>query len=244
MNGLERELRGLAAVVEWPPTPDVGAVVRSRLGTASPSRTPWWRRRAALAVAVATLVAALAAVLAVPQTRAAVLRWFGIGSVEIVRVDELPEVVEATPLPGRLVSLAEARRSVPYELLSPAAGLGPPDEIRLLDDPPIVTFVWREDGRARLAISQLPGTTERPLIEKLVGPGTRVEEFTEAGRPAVWLEGDGHDVFILDPTRSEPYADRARLAGNTLLVVRGGMTIRVEGDLTRSQALEIVRTLD
>lgn len=242
MNGLERELRAVAAAVEWPPTPDLGESVSLGLPPSAPPVSPWWRRRAVLAVAVATLVAALAAVFAVPQTRAAVLRWFGIGSVELVRVDALPEVAQTGALPGRLVTLAEARRSVPYALLSPSADLGAPDEIRLLDDPRIVTFVWRERGEPRLAVSQLPGTTEPPLIGKLLGPGTRVDQFVDRGRQAIWLEGEGHNVYILDPSRFEPYEDRGRLAGNTLLVDRGESTLRLEGDFTREQALQIART--
>lgn len=241
MTGIERELRDVAATVSWPPTPDLAGAVGARLAAPERGAQPWWRRRRVVAVALAALVVAAAAAMAVPESRSAVLRWLGIGGVEVVRVDELPRVSQPGPLPGRPLSLAEVRRSVPYDLLSPPARLGPPDEIRLLEDLSVVTFVWRERGEPRLAVTQLPGTTERPLLQKLVGSGTRIEEFVDRGRPAIWLEGEGHDVLVLRPGSGGVYQDRARLAGNTLLVSRGELTLRVEGDLTRAQALEIAR---
>ena len=43
------------------------------------------------------------------------------------------------------------------------------------------------------------------------------------------------------PTRR--YEDRGRLAGNTLLVDRGDMLVRIEGQVSLERAVEIARSL-
>ena len=242
---LERELRELGDRLEWPPTPDVAAAVSARVDSAPARRRPWPRRRVALAVALGVVLAGLVATLAVPSARTAVLRWLGIGSVQIVHVDELPPVTPATgPLPGRAVSLAEARRTVPFPLLDPPAELGPPDRVLLLHGGRGATLVWDDGGTPRLAVTQLPGAPAPWLVGKLIPPGTSAVEFREEGRAAVWITGRQHQVAVLDPRTGQPIFDSARLAGNTLLVDRGTLTLRVEGDLSRSQALAIARGFD
>ncbi|HJX47160.1 MAG TPA: hypothetical protein VJ375_04880, partial [Gaiellaceae bacterium] len=80
-----RELSALAAQVEWPPTPEL----RYEL---EPSAA---RPRRPLALGLALLVlTALVAAFAVPQSRGAILRFFHLGSVTIVRVDRLPAAEE------------------------------------------------------------------------------------------------------------------------------------------------------
>lgn len=247
MNGLERELRGLAAAVEWPPTPEIASAVSARVAGSAPPRAPWWRRREVLAVALATLAAAVVATLAVPPARTAVLRWLGIGSVRIVYVDDLPPAAELPPvallrtLPGTPVSPAVARRAVSFTLLDPPSSLGRPARLLLLRDPGIVTYVWGDPAAPRLTVTQLPGSPAPWLVGKLIPPGATVQELRQGGRRAVWISGAPHRIAVLDPRTAEPIYDSARLAGNTLLVDRGELTLRVEGDLTRAQALRIAR---
>jgi hypothetical protein len=194
-----------------------------------------------LTVALAVLVAAVVATLAVPPARTAVLRWLGIGSVRVVRVDELAPATRVGVLPGRSVTLAEARRAVPFELLDPPADLGPPDQVLLLPGDRAVTLVWGAAATPRLTVTQLPGAPAPWLVGKLVPPGTAVEQFREDGRAALWLSGSPHQIAVLDPGTGEPIYDAPRLAGNTLLVERRDLTLRVEGDLTRRRALEVAR---
>lgn len=251
MNGLERELHGLAAAVEWPPTPDLAVSVAARIAAVAPAAEPWWRRRrVVLAVALATLIAALVATLAVPTARSTVLRWFGIGSVRVEHVDEPAPPPAAVPrppapvlsLPGQQVTLAEARRAVPYELLDPPAELGRPDHVLLLAPQRIVTFVWGDLDAPRFTVSQLPGEPAPWIVGKLIRPGTSAQQFFEGGLPALWISGNRHEIAVLDPETGEPIFDSPRLAGNTLLVDRGGLTLRVEGNFSRERALEIARS--
>src|SRR6476646_12199480 len=105
MAELETALRQLGGEVAFPPTPDLAPAIRGRLDR--PQRL--WRRPVAIALAV-TVVAAAAAVLAVPQSRSAILDWLGLRNVSVVRVDTLPTVPARGRLDlGRPVTLAEAK---------------------------------------------------------------------------------------------------------------------------------------
>jgi len=88
MPELELALTDLGRHVEFPPTPDVTPRVRERLAERPGSRRGLTRRRG-LALAFALLAVAVAAVLAVPQTRAAILEFFHLRGVTIERVGEL-----------------------------------------------------------------------------------------------------------------------------------------------------------
>src|SRR5436190_1987978 len=82
---LETELRRLGAEVAWPETPRLAP----RVAAALPSRRrlPW---RRGLGLALAVLLVALAAALAVPQSRGAILRFLHLGGVTVERVERLP----------------------------------------------------------------------------------------------------------------------------------------------------------
>src|SRR5690348_13238336 len=103
MPELETTLRELN--VAFPPTPDLASAIRGRL-----ERRRLWQRPLVLALAI-VVVAAIAAVFAVPQSRSAILDWLGLRNVSVVRVEKLP-VVPATGLDlGRRVTLDEAEQS-------------------------------------------------------------------------------------------------------------------------------------
>ena len=93
MSDLERDLRDLAAAIDFPATPDLSARVRGRLA----ERERVYRHRwIAIAVAVAAL--AMAVGLAVPDARTAIFRFLHVGSVRIEFVERLPQVQPARPL--------------------------------------------------------------------------------------------------------------------------------------------------
>src|SRR6188472_1094710 len=239
VNGLERELAALSDAVEWPDVPDLAPVVAGRLGEAP--RRPGLARRP-LAIAVAVVLAAVLAVLAVPPARTAILDWLGIGGARIVRVDELP------PLParrdfdvlGHRTSSVAAQAGAGFPLAEPPRDEPAPDEVRLA--PGLrVSYIWRDGDHVRLLITQFPGRVGDPaLLKKLVGRTTAVDRFEVDGDPAVWLEGGPHAVLFVAPDGTIR-DDQGWLAGNTLLVDRDGVTIRVEGQLEREDAVELVR---
>jgi hypothetical protein len=241
MTPLERELAALTSSLDWPETPDVAARVAARLD-AAPAPRPR-RRRLALVLAVA--LAALVAVLAVPPARTAVLDWLGLGSARIEIVDELPALVPTPGLEilGDPVDLDEAGARAGFAFAPPPTDEPAPDQV-LVAPGGRVSYLWRDGERVRLLVTQFPGRAagEPALVKKLIGSGTAVEQFTVDGDRAVWIEGGPHVVLFARPDGSVQ-EDTGWLAGNTLLVDRGGVTVRLEGDLTRDEAAALVRAM-
>ncbi len=224
MPELDVALRELGRHVEFPPTPDLASALRGRL-----ERPRRWRRP--LAIALAVLVVAVGAVLAVPPARTAVLDWLGLRGVSIVRVDELPP----TPATGRLdLGRAVTPEETPLWLLTPD---DEPDRIYVGNG--MVSLLWGTPDRVRLLLTEFQGEA---AIEKLIETGTSVERVTVNGEPGVWLE-EPHLVFFED-LRGRVRQSTGRLAGKTLLWQHGEVTLRLEGDLSKEEALRIARTAD
>ena len=242
MTPLERELVALGSDVEWPATPDVTAAGVRTVRTRPPGRTRRLPRR--LAVAIVVVVAAVLAVLAVPPARTAVFDWLGIGGARITRVDELP------PLParrdfdvlGQRATLVAARAGAGFPLAEPPRDEPAPDEVRLVPGMR-VSYVWRKGDDVRLLVTQFPGRAGDPaLLKKLAGQGTVVHRLEVDGDAAVWLEGGPHAVLFVAPDGTIR-DDQGWLAGNTLLVDREGVTLRVEGAVALDDAVQIVRAM-
>lgn len=226
MPELERELRALAVTLDWPPERDVVPAVRARIQSRRRRPLPW-RRIAAVAALV--LVVGIAATMAVPDARTAVLRFFGLKSVTVIRVEQLPPA----PPPseaffGEKVSLAEAERIAGIDLLLP--DLGPPDEVRVDRLAPnfVVILYGRPDTRLRL--TELVGG----YVEKFATSEQVVERVRVDGKPGIWIEGE-HVV-------SGPAGPPVR-AASALLWEQEGLTLRLEGDLSKERALTIARTV-
>jgi hypothetical protein len=217
MPDLELALRQLGRELDWPPEPILAPRVGARV------RAPRRRRLARpLALAFAVLGAAVAVAMAVPPARSAILDFFGIGGVEIRRVETLPPLPAERVAPGIRVPLAEARNSVDFDVVVP----GGYRSVYLVDG--IVTFVWPD----RL-LMELRGVAL--LLKKVVEQDASIESVEVEGYPAVWLEGLPHGLYMP--------GGEARLAGNVLIWVREGVTFRLEGDFTRERALELAGTL-
>jgi hypothetical protein len=267
----ERLAAELAALeVAWPPTPDTAGAVLARLEgeAAEPApvrgERPWWRRRPrrlapALAWTAAALLAALGITMAAsPSARSEILEWLGLKSVKIER-----KAPTATPQPqrgqlgenlllGDAVSLDEARRRAEFTVRVPGA-LPPPDAVYFDAPPPPggrVSFVYRpQPGLTRsaqtgtgLLVSEWRATVT-PVVEKAAGGGAKLERFQIDGDRAFFLSGKAHGVAWMDENGDVEFEDQ-RLAGNTLLVERAdGLLLRVEGDITRDDAVRIARSL-
>ena len=195
-------------------------------------------------IAVAVLVVAIGAAFAVPSARTAILRWLGLEHVRVVRVDQLPPTRRAVASDlGTRVSLREARRLLPFEPLRLRAQ---PDAVFVQRGPggARLSFVYGAVARPRLTLSEFQGTGVTQYIEKLVGEGTKVERVDVDGEPGLWLSGKPHAVFFENP--NEPrliYPDEPLLAGNTLVWERRGLTLRIEGDLSKADALRLASSL-
>jgi len=220
---LERELRALAAAVELPEPPELSARVRAGLGRHEPRP----RRRPILAFAVALLAVAIGAAFAVPQSRSALLRLFGLKGVTVLRVDRLPPVGPGPVVFGEKTTLAAAARIVGFRPLLPK--LGKPDAV-YLERPAYLVLLYGKP--VRLRFSELrPGYSP---IEKFAKVSQEVRPVTVDGRPGLWIPGN-HVVI--------EFGNQPRLAGSTLLWEHGDLTLRVEGKLTLAQALEIARSV-
>jgi len=256
---LEDQLLAVGAELAWPPTPDLAAAVRSRI-TARPVglRAPWYQSR--WAIAAAAVVIALTALLAYNPTRDAIATWVNV-HVLFQRVNVLPTPSPQPPGPlgerlglGGRTTLAGAAQNVTWHITIPTS-LGSPDEIYVQLPPEgaaegEVTLVYStrpgipvsgETGVAVL-ITEARGGISDQFFGKMLGPDTKLEAITVAGGQGYWVTGSPHMFVFLD-ANGTIRPETMRLATNTLILVEGGTVIRIEGNLTKAQALEIAASL-
>jgi hypothetical protein len=237
---LEGALLELGREVQFPPTPDVSASVRRRLTDRPRSERHWspWSR--ALVPLAALLVAGLlvTGVLALwPTARDAIAERLGLHGVQVTQVRGLPTAI-ATPNLGQAITLEDAQRRVSYPIQLPAA-LGAPDVVYFVDSPVggQVVLAYEPNGdRPRLLLFEFEGS--RAGLGKGLPPGTSVEEVSVNGNRGLWINGDPHVVFFMD-RQGRPQSETTRLAANVLLWENNRLTLRLEGQLARDQAVEI-----
>ncbi len=248
MTELESALLQLGQGLAFPATPDVSARVLGRLDEPPPRR-----RRRALVVALAVLAVAIGAAMAVPQARTAILELFRLRGATVERVETLPRVPPATENAldlGR--PLPEARPDVKIpEVLVPDE-LGPPDAAYADSESygMRLTLVYEPgDGVPEspytgvgILISEFVGENATDFVEKMVAGGTDVEVLQVGPYPALWLEGGPH--VVLFEGEGGVFEDEGRLAGNTLLVQRNDVLVRIEGEISRERAIEIAESLN
>lgn len=230
MAELETALRQLGSEVAFPPTPDLASAIRGQL-----DRPRFRHRRVAIAL-VSAVVVAIGAAFAVPQARTAILDWLGLRNVSVVRVEKLPAVPAHGNLDlGQRVTLDAAKRRAPW-LLVPD---GTPDSVWVNESLPggKVSLLWGTPSNIRLLLTEFTGRT---YVEKVIQGDTQVERV-KIGSAGVWFQGP-HVVMFQD--RDGRFREsHARLARNTLVWQMGDVTLRLEGGLTRDEALRIARTV-
>jgi hypothetical protein len=250
---LERRLSRLGANLAWPESPDLRAPVRHAIL----ARRPWFQTRWALA-AVA-VIAILSVLLAYTPTRTAIADFLNLHTT-ITHTTTLPTPSPLPPGPlgqrlglGGQTTLAAAQSGVTWHVLVPAS-LGNPDEVYLqtTDAPTLgeVTLVY--GSRPGMAVSgqtgvsvlvtEARGQVNEQFFGKIIGNGTTIEDVTVNGHRGWWISGSPHEFFFTDAS-GEVRAETLRLATNTLIVDMGGTIVRIEGDLTRDQALAIAASL-
>jgi hypothetical protein len=246
MPELELALVELGRSIEFPPTPDLAARVRERIAAerAPRRRVTLFPGRRALVVALAVLAVAVGALMAVPGTRAAILEFFGLKGITIERVESLPTVPKNANLAnlGERMSLDQARGRVDFEVVVPEA-LGEPDEVYYSDFPPggMVSFVYGSAEEPRALLTQFRASVDEFFFKKVTA-GTEVETVTVGGRPGFYLSGEPH-VFGYVDAEGQFRQETVRLVGNVLLWERGDLTLRLEGDITKTDALRIARSM-
>jgi hypothetical protein len=221
----EHELRELRAFIELPPERDLAPALRARIEARRP-------RRGKLVLALALVLVAIAVASAVAPARSAILRWLGLGNARIEFVQTLPHVTPQRPLDlGKMLSLDDARQRVQYHVVTSKL-LGSPREVHLLGDQ--IGFVY---GERKLVVTQSHGV----FFTKEVGPRTHVQELVLNGYPAFWVSGEPH-FFGYVGRNGNPRPVELFLAGNALIWQRGELTMRLEGKLSRAEAVRIARS--
>ena len=230
MSELELRLHELREEILWPETPALAPDLRPA-PAAAPRR---WRRE--LAIALAVLLVVLAGVLiASPGARSAFLEIFHIRGATVERVDRLPRVAtRGIPL-GREVSREEAERRVGLRLVD----VGTPDAVYVRGT--TASLVYGPSAQPRLVLTEGRGTLWEGFVKKMAATGTDVEEVTVGGERGLYVSGAQHIVMFIGADgliRDE----ESFLAGTVLLWNRGPLLLRLEGDLTRDEAVELAES--
>jgi len=255
---LQQRLTLLRAEIDWPATPALEARVLARIAAPALVRRPWFQSRWALAAAAVLVV--LAALLAYTPSREAIASWINVHTI-FNRVNQLPT---PSPLPsgplgkrlglGNPTTLAQAQSKVSWHIVVPTS-LGQPDEVYLQlppEGPPQgeVTLVYKSRPGLKTAgqtgvavlITEANGTVDTQIFGKMLGEGTTMEQVTVNGHQSYWISGQPH-IFVFLDADGQFRTETTRLATNTLLIDDNRTVIRIEGDLTKAQAVEIAASL-
>jgi len=215
---------------------------------------PAWRRVAAAALALIVLAAGI--VVATPGAREAVARRLGIPGVAIhlggrtPTAPTLPAGTGASLGLGRRVTLEQARGAVSFRLLVPSApGFQRADAVYVSQDVPggRVDLVYRPRpglpvspfSNAGLLITQFRA---EPMMDKIAKTTTSVELVTVGRETGYWFAGAPHSFAYVD--RQGAFREETvRLAGSTLVWTQGELTLRLEGQLSKAEALRIAASM-
>jgi hypothetical protein len=237
-EALEIRLRALGHELELPPEPDLAPTVLGRLSPSGTRPFPW-RRSVALALALVAL--AIGAAFAVPQARTAILRFFHIGGATVERVETLPHAVERSQAGGfgAPQSGADAERILGFRLALPPVQGGGPRHVYVIGNSVGTVFVrWKGH---RVALSEFTSFDIQGL-KKLAVNATVIDPVHVNGHPGLWITGAPHTLSYFD--RDTGFQQRTVLIrGNVLLWLRGGLTLRIEGELTRAEAIDLARRI-
>jgi hypothetical protein len=232
MNDLERRLQELGGEITYPATP------RFELdGGGTPARR---LRLRPVALGFAVVLAVLAGVLAFsPTARSAFLEIFRIRGATVERVETLPNLRPQRVDFGERVTREEATRGAGFRLL----GLDrEPDAIYLRPDG-LASVVYGDPARPRLVLSQARGALFDGFIRKTGSGSMTIQPVTVDGEPGLFVDGADHFIMFLDEN-GEISDERTYLAGTVLLWNRGSLLLRLEGDLTLDEAVELAESVE
>ena len=244
-DDIELALRSLGKDLDYPDAARLAEDVRRRIEAAPAHRPVPLRRRRFRTVA---LVAAAALVLG----GAAVAVRFAIRGVDVVTTPTPPPAPVAPPGEGLAlgdpISLDGARNAVPFPVRVPDA-LGEPGGVFLDHDVPDgrVTMTYapspdlpRDDRTGLGAIfMQFRGTIDEDVVltKTFEREPPRIERVSVGDAQGLWIEG-AHVLFLLD-NEGRVREESVRIAGSVLLWQVGDVTLRLEADLDRDDAIRI-----
>jgi hypothetical protein len=155
---------------------------------------------------------------------------------------------------GGRVTLTDAQKQIAWRIGVPSS-LGPPDEVYLQPPPDApalgeVTLVYSTRAGIPIAgqtgvsvlVTEARGTVDQNFFGKMLGPDTVPEAVTVNGHQGYWIAGPFNEFFFND-ANGNFRNETVRLAANTLILDDGGTIVRIEGNLTKAQAVEIAASL-
>jgi hypothetical protein len=233
MTELELALVSLGRDLDVPPPPDVVGRVRARIERRS-------RRRRAFAVALAVGVVAVGIAFAVPQARSAILRFFHVGAATVERVETLPPARERPLVTGLGPARprAAAERVAGFSIVLPKFEQGEP--ARYYARPGAIATSF-QDHRKLVLLVELNGE-QAGITKKYVSGRTQVGPAQVSGVYfGLWISGGEHVVRWSTPEGTGSAA--TRLAGDVLLWVARDRTYRIEGNLSREEAIDLAERI-
>ena len=242
LDAVESELRAAGRDIGVPPARDLTAAVRQRLEGRGVRRrhAPGLalRRRPTRRVVLVVVAAFLAALIATPQGRAAIIHVFRFAGVELRQERGPVRSPASTPsLPGeRPMSLEEARHQVSFPILVPAA-LGRPADVVVSDGGRVLSLIYRQRPYGLVQIDEFAGQVDQIYFEKLVyfADVTQVEVN---GAPGLWIKGP-HVLMYVTRDGTTDVASARLTTGNTLIWGTRQVALRLEGNLGQAAALAI-----
>lgn len=226
---LEEQLRDLGRAVRVDePTDRLTAAVMERVAAEpEPARSRlrrWW---------VALVGGLLGVGVVLSPVGAQVAEWLSIGAVD-VRVGPGASTGDAeVPRARGDLTVAEAGEQVGFAPGVPVA-LGAPDAVEVADG--MVGMTWG-GGAEAVRLDQVDDP-----IAPYFWKSSRAVSFTRVGDvEALWFD-DAHELVVLGEDGSEATTP-PRLAARTLVWAVGSRTYRLEGDLTRSEAVAIAESV-
>ncbi len=246
---LERGLAALGATLAYPPTPNLGPAVTSRLLAERQARQRppfpgvalWPRRRVLL------LAAALVLLLAATAWAARTV----IGSVEIRVLPSGSTPAPAQPFTGAELgpstTMAAAKSDVRFPILTPTE-LGPPTQVHVPKSgfgARVAVLGWAPDG----SHPAIPGTDLGTILMELpaakgvlafkeIATSTTLQAVQVGGHDGFWISGP-HDLSFVTPDGVRRFS----VHGNVVLWEEGGTTIRLETALEKAAALSLAESV-
>lgn len=254
MIDIEPRLLDLGDYVDFPETPDFSPELRRRLASV-PERVEQgsWRRLAL--VAVAAIVVLALAVVAYPPTRDGIAKFLHLRGVTIQRTSKVPSPAPSATAAdtigmGPVATVEEARAAANFSLRIPAEPASVPTiHLGRSDSQPVVSLVYQPSAALPdphhlgigLLVTEFRGDLLPDFMGKFVGPDSTVEVVQVDGVSGFWLAGSPHAIMVRGPSGDRP--ETLRLAGNTLVWERDGVTYRVESALSRADAFRFAASL-
>lgn len=264
MPELEDQLTVLTASIEWPPTPQLRKVWTDRLFEEPAPRIVRTISRSRLAIPALVrtnrrFVLATAAALLIVITVA--FTWLSLhATIYRVQNPPTPSALPSGKLGSNLdlgtpTTLSEAQAKVSWKIVVPPS-LGQPDAVYLK----LAASGGPSAGEVSLVYTRAPGvktsaqtgvavlvTEARGAVNenffvKIIGPDTQIEQVSVNGHPGFWVAGHPHD-FAFSDANGNFYMEHMRLATNTLVFDDNGTIVRIEGDMTKAQALKLASSL-